>query len=167
MFFTTDTQLPTWAWILIGVLAVVGIVVGFWGFISGFKLFSHSMVKKEQTIDPLSGSKIIKTKDLEKLKNTIGVVGFYIDNKTEDFFKPVFVDTTEDISNWLNEIKNEIAMNETSLSKQVNEWLNEKEYKVDKINFVYISITQTIDIAIKQKEELLTQLNLSKRMFER
>lgn len=167
MFFSANTQLPTWAWVVVVIFTVVGIGLGAWSMFSGVKLFSVSWTKREKIKNPLSGSKDIDLNKLDKYKDVIGVVGFVINTKTDEYFKPIFVDITTDISEWVFDIKNEIINNETKLAKQVNSWLEEKEYKIDLINFVYISKTETIDAAIKWKETLLDELKLEHRMFER
>ncbi|QHX36134.1 hypothetical protein STIUS_v1c05800 [Spiroplasma sp. TIUS-1] len=167
MFFTSNTQLPTWAWAIIGIFTIIGIVLGFWSFFSGFKIFSITANKRERIKNPLSGSKDIDLSKLEKYSNLIGVVGFVIDTKNDEYFKSIFVDTTEDASKWVLDMKNEIIKNETKLAKQVNSWLWEKEYTINKINFVLIAKLDSIDETIKWKETLLDELKLENRMFER
>ncbi|WP_338983250.1 hypothetical protein [Spiroplasma endosymbiont of Othius punctulatus] len=159
--------LPIWALIIIIILTVLGIGLSIWGFFSAFKLNSSSKDAREKNINGVVRSKRITQKNINTFKDVCGVVGFFINTPGDDFFKPIFIDTTTDAQQWVSEINNEITENNTQLSKQINTWLKEKEINLNKINFILIIKTNNIEEAIEQEIELLDELNLNKRMFER
>ncbi|WP_026389354.1 hypothetical protein [[Acholeplasma] multilocale] len=165
-------DLPVWAWVLIGMFAIVGIFVSVWGFAGGFKIWSKDKQKNTKTdINKLLKKSSYKFSDLdalpaEKIYATYAIF-FGKSFNDKDFFIPMYISETSDFSTEIRlHAKKMVEKNPVGIYSQMIEYMKIKEMTAEDIKFVLIQEREEKS-HFESASHWISKYNLDKRGFNK
>ncbi|AUF83829.1 hypothetical protein CXP39_03495 [Mesoplasma syrphidae] len=159
------TAMPWWFWVIITILAIIGIVLGIWSFLSGFK--SSNKINTNNAIEVILATKKYSWKQTDELPETSGLYIMFIGKRYDDkeFFIPIFIDKAQSIKAEVLKIKEQIySNNKNSIGAEVTTYLLQKGLTATDINFYIVNVSENeID---KTLNEYLDLTKANKRGFK-
>ncbi|ATZ17883.1 hypothetical protein [Mesoplasma melaleucae] len=150
---------PSWAIAILIILFIVGLIIGCWGFLSGFKLKR----KDNTTSSFVVWNKLFKDKKAvkagQKFETNKGVFALTFANvDKKDFFLPIYIFKSEDFEKDSNEIILKIVEGKFEI---INEYMSENSKTINDMFFVLLENDPTDD----KKEEWIKLINSKSRGF--
>ncbi|WP_027063576.1 hypothetical protein [Mesoplasma seiffertii] len=163
---TNTTTMPIWFWIIVFLLTALGIALGIWSFMSGFK--SISKPKSNHQIDEILLTKKYSWTEVEQLPESTGLYIMFIGQKYNDkeFFIPIFIEKATNIKAEVLTLKKLIIEGkEKTLGAEITSYLMQKQLTAADINFYFIDVPkESLDEGL---QKYLEATNAAKRGFKK